>query len=59
MKIIQTMPCKFLVTSLVNGYEKTKVPLSFNDKCNGILDTLSLGGYDYVGSYYFIPNLSI
>ena len=61
MKIIQTMPCRVSgYEAIVNGYEKTKVHLiSFNDKCNGGSDILSLGGHtDYVGSYYFIPNLA-
>ena len=61
MKIIQTMPCRVSgYEAIVNGYEKTKIHLiSFNDKCSGGSDILSLGGHtDYVGSYYFIPNLA-
>ena len=61
MKIIQTMPCRVSAyEAIVEGFKKTNTHLiSFNDKCSGGEDILSLGGYtDYVGSYFFIPNIS-
>ena len=55
------MPCRVSgYEAIVEGFKKTKTHLiSFNDKCSGGSDILSLGGHtDYIGSYYFIPNLS-
>ena len=61
MKIIQTMPCRVSAyDSIVKGFEKTKIHLiSYDDKCSGGSDIISLGGHtDYIGSYFFVPNIS-
>lgn len=61
MKFIQTMPCRVSAyDSIVQGFEKTKIHLiSYDDKCSNGSNILSLGGHtDYIGSYYFIPNIS-
>ncbi len=61
MKVIQTMPCRVSAyEAIVEGFKKTNTHLiSYDDKCSGGSNILSLGGHtDYVGSYFFIPNIS-